>query len=47
MREFNTLGPVYPEKHYHVDRVAVQDELRAKIEKGNIDLSLRRKYGTM
>lgn len=34
MREFNTFGPVNPQRHYHVDRVAVKAALRVKIEKG-------------
>ena len=34
MREFNILGPVYPQYHYHVDRVAVKAILREKVEKG-------------
>lgn len=34
MREFNTFGPVNPQRHYHVDRVAVKAALRAKIERG-------------
>lgn len=34
MREFNTFGPVNPQRHYHVDRVAVKAALRDKIERG-------------
>ncbi len=34
MREFNTLGPVNPRQHYHVNRVAVKAAMRAKIQKG-------------
>ncbi len=34
MREFNIFGPVHPEYHYHVDRVAVKAEIRQKIEQG-------------
>lgn len=34
MREFNIFGPVYPEHHYHVDRVAVKAAMRTKVEKG-------------
>ncbi|MEZ4733593.1 MAG: AAA-like domain-containing protein [Caldilineaceae bacterium] len=34
MREFNTFGPVNPQRHYHVNRVAVKAALRAKIERG-------------
>lgn len=34
MREFNTFGPVNPQRHYHVDRRAVKAALRVKIEKG-------------
>ncbi|MFN8493017.1 MAG: AAA family ATPase [Caldilineaceae bacterium] len=34
MREFNTFGPVNPQRHYHVDRVVVKAALREKIEKG-------------
>lgn len=34
MREFNTFGPVNPQRHYHVNRVAVKAALREKIEKG-------------
>lgn len=34
MREFNTLGPVNPREHYHVNRVAVKAAMRAKIKKG-------------
>lgn len=34
MRKFNTLGPVNPRQHYHVNRVAVKAAMRAKIEKG-------------
>jgi hypothetical protein len=46
MREFNTLGPVYPDIHYHVDRVAVKADLREKIEKGRyITLNAARQAG--
>jgi hypothetical protein len=24
MREFNIFGPVYPDRHYHVNRVTVK-----------------------
>jgi type II secretory pathway predicted ATPase ExeA len=34
MREFNTFGPVNPQYHYHVNRVAVKAAMRQKIEKG-------------
>lgn len=34
MREFNIFGPVNPQRHYHVDRVAVKAALREKIERG-------------
>ena len=34
MREFNTFGPVNPQHHYHVNRVAVKAALREKVEKG-------------
>ncbi len=34
MREFNTFGPVNPELHYHVNRIAVKAAVRQKIEKG-------------
>lgn len=34
MREFNTFGPVNPQRHYHVDQVAVKAALWVKIEKG-------------
>lgn len=34
VREFNIFGPVYPEFHYHVNRVAVKAAMREKIEKG-------------
>lgn len=34
MREFNTFGPVNPQYHYHVNRVAVKAALREKVEKG-------------
>ena len=34
MREFNTFGPVNPQLHYHVNRMAVKAAMRAKIEKG-------------
>ncbi|MBV7335176.1 ATP-binding protein [Chloroflexi bacterium TSY] len=33
-REFNIFGPVYPDIHYHVDRVSVKSAIRDKIEKG-------------
>lgn len=46
MREFNIFGPVYPEIHYHVDRVAVKAELRARIEKGRyLTLNAARQTG--
>jgi hypothetical protein len=34
VREFNTFGPVNPAEHYHVNRVAVKTDLRARIDKG-------------
>ena len=34
MREFNTFGPVNPELHYHVNRIAVKAKMHQKIEKG-------------
>lgn len=34
MREFNTFGPVYPDRHYHVNRIAVKADLRTRIDKG-------------
>jgi hypothetical protein len=34
MREFNTFGPVYPDRHYHVNRVTVKADLRDRIDKG-------------
>ncbi|MEM7539133.1 MAG: ATP-binding protein [Chloroflexota bacterium] len=33
-REFNIFGPVYPDIHYHVERTAVKQAVRDKIEKG-------------
>ena len=46
MREFNTLGPVYPERHYHVNRLAVKTELRVLIAKGRyITLNAARQTG--
>ncbi|MEM7132274.1 MAG: ATP-binding protein [Chloroflexota bacterium] len=33
-REFNIFGPVYPDIHYHIDRIAVKQAVRDKIEKG-------------
>lgn len=46
MREFNTFGPVNPQEHYHVDRVAVKAALRAKVEKGRyITLNAGRQTG--
>ena len=46
MREFNTLGPVYADRHYHVNRLAVKAELRALIEKGRyITLNAGRQTG--
>lgn len=46
MREFNTFGPVNPQQHYHVDRVAVKAALRAKVEKGRyITLNAGRQTG--
>ena len=32
-REFNIFGPVHPDYHYHVNRIAVKNELRKKINK--------------
>lgn len=29
MREFNIFGPVYPDRHYHVNRVAVKNAIVA------------------
>lgn len=46
MREFNIFGPVYPEIHYHVDRVAIKAELRARIDKGRyLTLNAARQTG--
>lgn len=46
MREFNTFGPVNPQRHYHVDRVAVKAALRAKIERGRyLTLNASRQTG--
>lgn len=27
MREFNTFGPVYPDRHYHVNRITDLEEV--------------------
>jgi hypothetical protein len=46
MREFNIFGPVYPNIHYHVDRVAVKAELRARVVKGRyLTLNAARQTG--
>jgi len=46
MREFNIFGPVNPQRHYHVDRVAVKAALRAKIERGRyLTLNASRQTG--
>lgn len=46
MREFNTFGPVNPQRHYHVDRVAVKAALRDKIERGRyMTLNASRQMG--
>ena len=46
MREFNTFGPVNPRQHYHVNRVAVKADLRAKIDKGRyLTLNAARQTG--
>ena len=46
MREFNIFGPVYPEIHYHVDRIAVKAELRVRIDKGRyLTLNAARQTG--
>ncbi|MEM7536225.1 MAG: AAA-like domain-containing protein [Chloroflexota bacterium] len=34
MRDFNIFGPVYPNKHYYLDRQEVKQQLHSKIEKG-------------
>ncbi|MEM7532435.1 MAG: AAA-like domain-containing protein [Chloroflexota bacterium] len=34
MREFNIFGPVYPEYHYHVNRVESKAIMREKVERG-------------
>lgn len=45
-REFNTFGPVNPDEHYHVDRIAVKAALRTKIEKGRyLTLNAGRQMG--
>jgi len=33
-REFNIFGPIDPETHYHVERVATKSELQDKVVKG-------------
>jgi len=33
-REFNIFGPVYPDRHYHVDRTEVKQAIQEKIENG-------------
>lgn len=46
MREFNIFGPVYPELHYHIDRVAVKAELRELIARGRyLTLNASRQTG--
>lgn len=46
MREFNIFGPVYPDIHYHVDRVAVKTALRTRIDKGRyLTLNAARQTG--
>ncbi len=46
MREFNTFGPVNPTEHYHVNRVAVKADLRARIDKGRyLTLNAARQTG--
>lgn len=46
MREFNTLGPVYADRHYHVNRLAVKAELRNRIDKGRyLTLNASRQTG--
>lgn len=46
MREFNIFGPVYPDRHYHVNRVAVKAELRNRIDKGRyLTLNAARQTG--
>lgn len=46
MREFNIFGPVYPDRHYHVNRVAVKAELRNHIDKGRyLTLNAARQTG--
>jgi hypothetical protein len=46
MREFNIFGPVYPELHYHVDRVAAKAALRTRIAKGRyLTLNAARQTG--
>jgi AAA-like domain len=46
MREFNIFGPVYPQLHYHVDRVAVKADLRERIDRGRyLTLNAARQTG--
>lgn len=46
MREFNIFGPVNPQRHYHVDRVAVKAALREKIVRGRyLTLNASRQTG--
>lgn len=46
MREFNIFGPVNPTLHYHVNRVAVKADLRARIAKGRyLTLNAARQTG--
>jgi len=33
-REFNIFGPIYPDIHYHVDRIEVKRILHEKVENG-------------
>ena len=46
MREFNIFGPVDPQHHYHVDRVAVKAALRQRIDQGRyLTLNAARQTG--
>lgn len=46
IREFNIFGPVNPQRHYHVNRVAVKAALRDKIERGRyMTLNASRQMG--
>ncbi len=46
MREFNIFGPVYPDLHYHIDRVAVKADLRDLMGRGRyLTLNASRQTG--